>query len=100
MSEDCKDLGVGWKRRLAARNDYSRQESARRDWALSFSAESQVVVMGTRESASGQADPCLHQEWRVGRPTVIRYFTPRECLEQGKHEGSCVICPQEPGVHT
>ena len=34
----------------------------------------------------------------MDRPLVERCLTPRECPEQGKLSGSCVVGPQEPCV--
>ena len=34
----------------------------------------------------------------VGRPTLERFPTSRECRQQGKPEGSCASCPQESSV--
>ena len=96
-----------WKRSRSwkgdwQRSDKSRQSKTRSDWALSFPAEAQDVVMGTGESASvaglskagGSRVPTRSE--RAGRLTIGRCSTPTECAEQGTHEGTCVICPQEP----
>ena len=97
--EQVLELEDEWQR-----HDWSRQKRTRGDWALSSSAEAQDVLMGTRESAlsadwskAGGSRVPVEME-SVGRPTIRRYLMPRECREQGGHEGSCVISPQEPSV--
>ena len=105
MREDCKDLGVSqgdWQRATTIRCRKVPDD----DWALSFSAESQVVVMANKWEAfpmaewvraAGSMTPSGMASSQTNSRKILS--TPRECLEQGKHGWSCVSCPQEPGVH-
>ena len=66
--------------------DWSRQESARSDWTLSFVCWTWDVALGARETAPSdgrvRGNGSIATSGRISGLTIVRYATPSECWEQ------------------
>ena len=84
--------GIGVGQETGSKNDWSTQGSTWNDCALSLPAQAQDVMMGMEEARpvpNGARQAVPAEKDSVGRPTVGRSPTPRDCREQGKPAASC-----------